>query len=168
MSNIAFFFQERLTSHSGIGLSSSTPAYNSHPGHTSRAISTGHGGNGGHSSHGSTSSMHHQALQSDFQPPYFPPPFHHTTQSPPQQQNHGPLEYLGADPYGQPLSSLHHTPLHHYNQLTGLRPTQEQLGIHRTHRDAELPSHVVSTVVFLSSFSFYSFNASKKIYNELV
>lgn len=32
---------------------------------------------------------HHQALQSDFQPPYFPPPFHHSTQSPPQQQNHG-------------------------------------------------------------------------------
>lgn len=47
--------------------------------------------------------MHHPALQSDFQPPYFPPPFHHTTQSPPQQQNHGThgIEYLGAaDPYG--------------------------------------------------------------------
>lgn len=32
----------------------------------------------------------------------------------------------------------------HYNQLTGLRPTQEQLGIHRTHREAELQGHVVS------------------------
>lgn len=91
--------------------------------------------------------MHHQALQSDFQPPYFPPPFHHATQSPPQQQNHGPLEYLSADPYGQPLSSLHHAPLHHYNQLTGLRPTQDQLGIHRTHREAELQGHAVSVAV---------------------
>lgn len=36
-----------------------------------------------------SSNRHHQALQSDFQPPYFPPPFHHSTQSPPQQQNHG-------------------------------------------------------------------------------
>lgn len=143
---IRLCWQERLTSHSGIGLSSATPAYNTHPGH-GRSISTSHGsGNGGHSSHGSTSSMHHQALQSDFQPPYFPPPFHHSAQSPPQQQNHGPLEYLGADPYGQPLSSLHHTPLHHYNQLTGLRPTQDQLSIHRSHRDGELPSHVVSVI----------------------
>lgn len=52
--------------------------------------------------------MHHPALQSDFQPPYFPPPFHHTTQSPPQQQNHGAhgIEYLGAaDPYGHVVSS---------------------------------------------------------------
>lgn len=51
--------------------------------------------------------MHHPALQSDFQPPYFPPPFHHTTQSPPQQQNHGThgIEYLGAaDPYGHVVS----------------------------------------------------------------
>lgn len=37
----------------------------------------------------------------------------------------------------------------HYNQLTGLRPTQEQLGIHRTHRDAELQGHVVSVNSFL-------------------
>lgn len=52
--------------------------------------------------------MHHPALQSDFQPPYFPPPFHHTTQSPPQQQNHGShgIEYLGAaDPYGHVVSN---------------------------------------------------------------
>lgn len=54
------------------------------------------GGNGSSSgahtnAHGPSPSMHHQALQSDFQPPYFPPPFHHTTQSPPQQQNHGKL-----------------------------------------------------------------------------
>lgn len=51
--------------------------------------------------------MHHPALQSDFQPPYFPPPFHHTTQSPPQQQNHGThgIEYLNAaDPYGHVVS----------------------------------------------------------------
>lgn len=88
--------------------------------------------------------MHHQALQSDFQPPYFPPPFHHTTQSPPQQQNHG-LEYLSTDPYGQPLSSLHHAPLHHYNQLAGLRPSQDQLGLHRSHRDTDLQGHVVCT-----------------------
>lgn len=140
--------QERLTSHSGIGLSSGTPAYNTHTGHSGRAVTTGSGHTGsgtGHSSgHGPSPSMHHQALQSDFQPPYFPPPFHHATQSPPQQQNHGPLEYLSADPYGQPLSSLHHAPLHHYNQLTGLRPTQDQLGIHRTHREAELQGHAVS------------------------
>lgn len=117
--------------------------------------------------------MHHQTLQSDFQPPYFPPPFHHTTQSPPQQQvgstgdgsiilvlsmyvnvyficfapsqNHG-LDYLSTDPYGQPLSSLHHAPLHHYNQLAGLRPSQEQLGLHRSHRESELQQHVVSGV----------------------
>lgn len=53
------------------------------------------------------SDMHHPALQSDFQPPYFPPPFHHTTQSPPQQQNHSThgIEYLGAaDPYGHVVS----------------------------------------------------------------
>lgn len=59
-------------------------------------------------SHSKTiSDMHHPALQSDFQPPYFPPPFHHTTQSPPQQQNHGThgIEYLGAaDPYGHVVS----------------------------------------------------------------
>lgn len=61
-------------------------------------------------------------------------------------QNHGALEYLGTDPYGQPLSSLHHAPLHHYNQLAGLRSTQDQLGIHRTHREAELQGHVVSTL----------------------
>ncbi len=95
--------------------------------------------------------MHHQSLQSDFQPPYFPPPFHHSAQSPPQQQNHGPLEYLSSDPYGQPLSSLHHAPLHHYNQLAGLRPSQDQLGIHRTHREAELQGHVVS----LKKINFY-------------
>lgn len=123
--------------------------------------------------------MHHPALQSDFQPPYFPPPFHHTTQSPPQQQNHGThgIEYLGAaDPYGHVVSELFQIRLitwslnkfqtveiafhkqhseisvysfqlqkyQHYNQLTGLRPTQEQLGIHRTHREAELQGHVVS------------------------
>lgn len=90
--------------------------------------------------------MHtHQSLQSDFQPPYFPPPFHHSAQSPPQQQNHSTLEYLGGDPYGQPLSSLHHAPLHHYNQLAGLRPSaQDQLGIHRSHRDSDLQQHVVS------------------------
>lgn len=91
--------------------------------------------------------MHHQSLQSDFQPPYFPPPFHHSAQSPPQQQNHGPLEYLSSDPYGQPLSSLHHAPLHHYNQLAGLRPSQDQLGMHRTHREAELQGHVVSKII---------------------
>lgn len=145
-----FLVQERLTSHSGIGLSGGTPAYNTHTGHSGRAVTTGSGHTGsgtGHSSgHGPSPSMHHQALQSDFQPPYFPPPFHHATQSPPQQQNHGPLEYLSADPYGQPLSSLHHAPLHHYNQLTGLRPTQDQLGIHRTHREAELQGHAVSVI----------------------
>lgn len=59
------------------------------------------------------------------------------------------IEYLSADPYGQPLSSLHHAPLHHYNQLTGLRPTQDQLGIHRTHREAELQGHVVSGICIL-------------------
>lgn len=86
--------------------------------------------------------MHtHQSIQSDFQPPYFPPPFHHATQSPPQQQNH--LEYLSADPYGQSLSSLHHAPLHHYNQLAGLRQSQDQIGIHRSHRDSDLQGHVV-------------------------
>lgn len=143
------FHQERLTSHSGIGLSSGSPGYNTHTGHSGRTLPThgagGGGGGGGHgSAHAPTASMHHQALQSDFQPPYFPPPFHHATQSPPQQQNHGPLEYLSADPYGQPLSTLHHAPLHHYNQLTGLRPSQDQLGIHRTHREAELQGHVVS------------------------
>lgn len=146
-----FSLQERLTSHSGIGLSTGTTAYNTHTGHSGRAVTTGSGHTGsgtGHSSgHGPSPSMHHQALQSDFQPPYFPPPFHHATQSPPQQQNHGPLEYLSADPYGQPLSSLHHAPLHHYNQLTGLRPTQDQLGIHRTHREAELQGHAVSEAV---------------------
>ncbi|XP_037025423.1 transcription factor AP-2-epsilon isoform X3 [Bradysia coprophila] len=131
---------ERLTSHSGIGLSSGNPAYTSHTGHGNRGGPTGHTGHGG--SHGPTPSMHHQSLQSDFQPPYFPPPFHHSAQSPPQQQNHGPLEYLSSDPYGQPLSSLHHAPLHHYNQLAGLRPSQDQLGIHRTHREAELQGHV--------------------------
>lgn len=135
-------FQERLTSHSGIGLSSGNPAYTSHTGHGNRGGPTGHTGHGG--THGPTPSMHHQSLQSDFQPPYFPPPFHHSAQSPPQQQNHGPLEYLSSDPYGQPLSSLHHAPLHHYNQLAGLRPSQDQLGIHRTHREAELQGHVVS------------------------
>ncbi|XP_055906419.1 transcription factor AP-2-epsilon isoform X3 [Eupeodes corollae] len=142
------FMMERLTSHGSIGLSSGSPAYTTHTGgHTGRGGPTGaHGGHGG--SHGSAASMHHQSLQSDFQPPYFPPPFHHATQSPPQQQlpaylqNHGALEYLGTDPYGQPLSSLHHAPLHHYNQLAGLRSTQDQLGIHRSHRDAELQGHV--------------------------
>lgn len=79
--------QERLTSHGGIGLSGSSPAYSTHTGgHTGR-----NGPNGGHSGghgggHGPTPTMHHQTLQSDFQPPYFPPPFHHSTQSPPQQQ----------------------------------------------------------------------------------
>lgn len=138
--------QERLTSHSGIGLSGASPAYTSHSGSHAgnRGGVTGHGGGSGHGgSHGPSPSMHHQTLQSDFQPPYFPPPFHHTTQSPPQQQNHGPLDYLSGDPYGQPLSSLHHAPLHHYNQLAGLRPSQEQLGIHRSHREAELQGHVV-------------------------
>lgn len=143
--------QERLTSHSGIGLSSGNPAYTSHTGHTGRGGPTGHGGGGHGGSHGPTPSMHHQSLQADFQPPYFPPPFHHTTQSPPQQQNHGPLDYLGSDPYGQPLSSLHHAPLHHYNQLAGLRPSQDQLGIHRTHREAELQGHVVS-LLFLAIY----------------
>lgn len=130
-------------------MSSGSPAYNTHTGHSGRALSTGTGHTGG--GHGGTHvpspSMHHQTLQSDFQPPYFPPPFHHATQSPPQQQNHGPLEYLSTDPYGQPLSSLHHAPLHHYNQLTGLRPTQDQLGIHRTHREAELQGHMVSLIL---------------------
>ncbi|XP_037907121.1 transcription factor AP-2-epsilon isoform X2 [Hermetia illucens] len=135
--------QDRLTSHGSIGLSSGSPAYTTHTGgHGGRGGPTG-GHGGGHSgTHGTAASMHHQSLQSDFQPPYFPPPFHHATQSPPQQQNHGPLEYLGTDPYGQPLSSLHHAPLHHYNQLAGLRPTQDQLGIHRSHREAELQGHV--------------------------
>lgn len=139
-----------MTSHSGIGLSSGSPVYNTHTGHSNsgRTVTASHsGGSAGngatHTNAHASPSMHHQALQSDFQPPYFPPPFHHTTQSPPQQQNHG-IEYLGADPYGQPLSSLHHAPLHHYNQLTGLRPTQDQLGIHRSHREAELQGHVVS------------------------
>ncbi|XP_063709493.1 transcription factor AP-2-epsilon isoform X1 [Culicoides brevitarsis] len=125
---------ERLTSHGGIGLSGGSPAYTQ--GHRGTGTNVGH--NGGH---GGTPQMHHQALQSDFQPPYFPPPFHHTTQSPPQQQNHG-LEYLSTDPYGQPLSSLHHAPLHHYNQLAGLRPSQDQLGLHRSHRDSDLQGHV--------------------------
>uniref|UniRef100_A0A1B0CSX2 Putative transcription factor ap-2 n=1 Tax=Lutzomyia longipalpis TaxID=7200 RepID=A0A1B0CSX2_LUTLO len=135
---------QRLTSHSGIGLSSASPAYTGHTGHSGRAGGPGGGHTGSHGgSHGPTPSMHtHQALQSDFQPPYFPPPFHHAAQSPPQQQNHGPLEYLSADPYGQPLSSLHHAPLHHYNQLAGLRPSQDQLGIHRTHRESDLQGHV--------------------------
>ncbi|XP_053955126.1 transcription factor AP-2-epsilon isoform X1 [Anastrepha obliqua] len=142
------FMMERLTSHGSLGLSSSSPAYTTHTGgHSGRGgPSSGHGSHG--STHGSAATMHHQSLQSDFQPPYFPPPFHHTTQSPPQQQvpaylqNHGALEYLGTDPYGQPLSSLHHAPLHHYNQLAGLRSTQDQLGIHRSHREAELQGHV--------------------------
>lgn len=91
--------------------------------------------------------MHtHQSIQSDFQPPYFPPPFHHATQSPPQQQNH--LEYLSADPYGQSLSSLHHAPLHHYNQLAGLRQSQDQIGIHRSHRDSDLQGHVVCLLYY--------------------
>lgn len=132
--------------------------------------------------------MHHPALQSDFQPPYFPPPFHHTTQSPPQQQNHGShgIEYLGAaDPYGHVVSVSSHifsqlktiplssTKIHvfsllffvsenqkyqHYNQLTGLRPTQEQLGIHRTHREAELQGHVVSRKVKLDSRFLFKMN----------
>ncbi|XP_062712055.1 transcription factor AP-2-epsilon isoform X1 [Aedes albopictus] len=133
---------ERLTSHGGIGLSGGSPAYTTHTGgHTGRnGPTSGHGGSHG-SSHGPGPTMHHQTLQSDFQPPYFPPPFHHTTQSPPQQQNHG-LDYLSTDPYGQPLSSLHHAPLHHYNQLAGLRPSQEQLGLHRSHRESELQQHV--------------------------
>uniref|UniRef100_A0A182MXM0 Transcription factor AP-2 C-terminal domain-containing protein n=1 Tax=Anopheles dirus TaxID=7168 RepID=A0A182MXM0_9DIPT len=158
--------QERLTSHGGIGLSSGSPAYSAHTGgHTGRnGPASGHSGSHG-GSHGPGPTMHHQTLQSDFQPPYFPPPFHHTTQSPPQQQvrpssqraglagsrptnptdshpqNHG-LDYLSTDPYGQPLSSLHHAPLHHYNQLAGLRPSQEQLGLHRSHRESELQQHV--------------------------
>lgn len=80
-------FQERLTSHGGIGLSGGSPAYTTHTGgHTGRnGPTSGHGGSHG-SSHGPGPTMHHQTLQSDFQPPYFPPPFHHTTQSPPQQQ----------------------------------------------------------------------------------
>ncbi|XP_062563598.1 transcription factor AP-2-epsilon isoform X1 [Armigeres subalbatus] len=133
---------ERLTSHGGIGLSGGSPAYTTHAGsHTGRnGPTSGHGGSHG-SSHGPGPTMHHQTLQSDFQPPYFPPPFHHATQSPPQQQNHG-LDYLSTDPYGQPLSSLHHAPLHHYNQLAGLRPSQEQLGLHRSHRESELQQHV--------------------------
>ena len=68
-------------------------------------------------------------------------------QIPAYLQNHGALEYLGTDPYGQPLPTLHHTPLHHYNQLAGLRTTQDQLGIHRSHREAELQGHVVSTEI---------------------
>lgn len=82
---VFFHQQERLTSHGSIGLSSGSPAYTTHSGgHTGRSGPTGgHSGHGG--SHGSAS-MHHQSLQSDFQPPYFPPPFHHATQSPPQQQ----------------------------------------------------------------------------------
>lgn len=73
-----------MTSHGSIGLSSGSPAYTTHTGgHTGRGgPGTGHGHGGTHG----TTSMHHQSLQSDFQPPYFPPPFHHTTQSPPQQQ----------------------------------------------------------------------------------
>lgn len=79
--------QERLTSHGGIGLSSGSPAYSAHTGgHTGRnGPASGHSGSHG-GSHGPGPTMHHQTLQSDFQPPYFPPPFHHTTQSPPQQQ----------------------------------------------------------------------------------
>ncbi|XP_017001864.1 transcription factor AP-2-epsilon isoform X5 [Drosophila takahashii] len=136
------FMMERLSGHGSLGLSSGSAAYTTHSGgHTGRSgPTTGHSGHS--STHGSAATMHHQSLQSDFQPPYFPPPFHHSTQSPPQQQNHGALEYLGTDPYGQPLSSLHHAPLHHYNQLAGLRSTQDQLGIHRTHREAELQGHV--------------------------
>lgn len=66
-------------------------------------MATSHSGGNGSSSgahtnaHGPSPSIHHQALQSDFQPPYFPPPFHHTTQSPPQQQNHGKLVYLNYE-----------------------------------------------------------------------
>lgn len=75
-----------MTSHGSLGLSSNSPAYTSHTGgHASRGGPTaGHSGHGG--THSSAATMHHQTLQSDFQPPYFPPPFHHSTQSPPQQQ----------------------------------------------------------------------------------
>lgn len=85
---IFYFFQERLTSHGGIGLSSGSPAYTTHAGgHTGRGGPNGGHGGGHGGSHGGTPTMHtHQSLQSDFQPPYFPPPFHHATQSPPQQQ----------------------------------------------------------------------------------
>lgn len=87
LSLIGSFFQERLTSHGGIGLSGGSPAYTTHSGgHTGRnGPTSGHGASHG-GSHGPGPTMHHQTLQSDFQPPYFPPPFHHTTQSPPQQQ----------------------------------------------------------------------------------
>ncbi|XP_026477414.1 transcription factor AP-2-epsilon [Ctenocephalides felis] len=153
--------KERLTGHGSIpGLTGGSPGYVTHnpgggtgAGHgggnngggNGRAGGHNHGGGHGGSVGGPAAAMHaHQAAlaQSDFQPPYFPPPFHHAAQSPPQQQNHGPLEYLGADPYSQPLGSLHHAPLHHYNQLAGLRGPQDQLGLHRSHRDQELQGHV--------------------------
>ncbi|EDW40020.1 GL20666, partial [Drosophila persimilis] len=135
---------ERLSGHGSLGLSSSSAAYTTHSGgHTGRSgPATGHSGHSG--THGSAATMHHQSLQSDFQPPYFPPPFHHSTQSPPQQQNLCALEYWGADRYNQPLSSLQHAPLHQYNLPVGLRSTRDQLGIHRTHREALTQRHVES------------------------
>lgn len=83
---MCFLPQERLSGHGSLGLSSSSAAYTTHSGgHTGRSgPATGHSGHS--STHGSAATMHHQSLQSDFQPPYFPPPFHHSTQSPPQQQ----------------------------------------------------------------------------------
>lgn len=82
--------QERLSGHGSLGLSSSSPAYTTHSGgHSGRGGPTsGHSGHSG--THGSAATMHHQSLQSDFQPPYFPPPFHHSAQSPPQQQVSAP------------------------------------------------------------------------------
>ncbi|ALC44297.1 maker719 [Drosophila busckii] len=80
------FMMERLSGHGSLGLSSSSPAYTTHSGgHSGRGgPASGHSGHSG--THGSAATMHHQSLQSDFQPPYFPPPFHHSAQSPPQQQ----------------------------------------------------------------------------------
>lgn len=52
------------------------------------------------------------------------------------------MSYLDANYKYYPFNTTKQ--YQHYNQLTGLRPTQEQLGIHRTHREAELQGHVVS------------------------
>lgn len=166
-----FFLQERLAGHGGIGLTTTNPGgYSTHSSHGGRgagngsggSAGTGSGGGGGAggplgnhttshgSSHGPSAASMHQTLQSDFQPPYFPPPFHHSQSPPHQQQNHSSLDYLSGDPYSQQaLSSLHHAPLHHYNQLAGLRPSaQDQLGaIHRSHRDADIQQHVVRICV---------------------
>ncbi|XP_077283215.1 transcription factor AP-2 [Arctopsyche grandis] len=120
-------------------------------GHGGIAAAVGaYGGGGGAAGGGARAAppQHHQPPPTaghppDFQPPYFPPPFHHATAQSPTQ-NHGPLEYLSTDPYGQSLGPLHHAGSlqHHYSQLASLRPAQDQLSLHRGHRDAELQNHV--------------------------